>query len=172
MKKLIALIAVVVLCGTTLFAGVYTPGTTGHRTATGSFGCRVINPLVITPTNPGGSMGDFVKSTTPYTLGTGAVNNVIRWDIKGEPNYPFYFVVTSNTSNPSADIIINWTYTDSPAGGNINGFLDWYKTTSDNLSNNGTYFIQGIVTSVTAKASSNGSGVTFDQTLTCSYNTL
>jgi hypothetical protein len=85
MKKYLIIIAVVLLAAQIAFATtpIYTPGASG-RSGTGHFYASFIKPLKIQASG-GGTLGEFVTSTKPYTSADYAFNgsNVLTFAIQG-----------------------------------------------------------------------------------------
>lgn len=143
MKKLVAILALVLFAGSTAFAGIH-DNSASDKSGTGSFLCTVYTPLTISDAQAV-NLGTFVVSSTPYTTFDA---NGLSFTVNGEKNTPFFCKITEDETEDAATIVIGWTV----------------PTTLDN---DGNATVVGTVSSLTAVASGSA---TFTQIVEVSYN--
>ncbi len=160
MKKLVAILAIVLFAGSTAFATVNVHASLDKKEGTGTFICNVIAPLTITGPSEDINLGEFVvDATNPYTIS----DVTMTFNIGGQASHSFYYNITESKSNDNASIVIAWK---------ANGTATTAGTTNTaTLTSAGTATITGTVSQLTAKSASNDN-VEFEQKVTVSYNTF
>jgi len=163
MKKLVALLAIVLFAGSTAFAAIHDGTATSTKTGTGTFNCTIIQPLTITSPQAV-DLGEFVLSSVAtenvYTL---TENNTFNFVVNGEPKHNFTYTITEANSDDNATLSITWTGSDATTlvTTGTKALGDVVGTTGL-----GAYTITAKVNSVTAKKVGS---TQFDQTVTVAY---
>ncbi len=161
----------------------------GKHSGSGSFGAKIILPLSITTYNEFQELGEFVKSSIPYTAEDNEfLEGSFSFVINGEPGHKFYYSISQDldgTTTGIAEISLQWIiYSNIPnlpavAGGyNIDDNV--INTTNsiisgfdylDEVDEYGAFYIEASVLSVSTD-NSKGGVAEFPQTLTVSYTEI
>jgi len=160
MKKLVAILALVLFAGSTAFAGLHDHTT--PPTGTGTFTCTVWEALKITVDKTANqNLGTFVISATPYT-GTDLENNVINFTITGHATAHINYTITEDETDEVATIVVDWYLDDAPTPFTT-------LTNSDATLDADGIKLTAKVSSLTALKAGDAS---FAQTVTASYNSF
>lgn len=175
MKKLVAILAIVLFAGSTAFAAVH-DNTTVNKSGTGTFKCTIIEPLKIEFFAPSGSV-----STQIVDLGEFVVNTALAYNAVSPEDWSMTFKVTGNASHAFNYVI---TETESAKVGTTeiaSATIDWFagetsaptvSTVLDKnsaLSAGGEFYIKATLKDLYAKSTGVAS---FLQTVTVKYITL
>jgi len=150
-------------------------GATG-KTGTGSFGATILTPLTI---EDAGTviLGEFVKSTTPYTPDDALFEGTtLDFYITGEPNHEFFYQIVPDFDGTTGGIATIELSTLNPSTGGMGGGFssgsDPLTATTDftdYLDESGSYLITLEVSSLTAIESGTDD---FVQTVYVSYTSF
>lgn len=168
MKKL-AMLLVLVLATSTMFADINDNTSAASKIGTGTFKCKVLTALGVAVSSAEVDLGTFVVSSEKYDL---TQNNSITFTVSGEKatgGYSFWYKIAEDESDDVADLTINWkdgndnvlTPAATPTG------TEKTSTTAKLGATTGTFTIVATVADVKAKTSGSAS---FVQTVTVSYN--
>jgi hypothetical protein len=171
MKKLVALLAIVLFAGSTAFAtGTPAPKTlhdnsTTNKKGEGTFKCTVIDPLTVTQDVTTVELGTFVVSSTEYTQFD---NSTITFTITGAPTYKFNYTFSAPTAGDDETYAKITVVLKDGADAEL-GASPLTLSAADATSGLGSYTIKAVATKVLANKAGEAE---LKRTLTVSYTAL